>query len=114
MYIKRSEMTVEDKEKLRGGEGVARFTHLVPAELLRHAKLFSEIRLPPGASIGYHRHDGETEYYVFLSGTGVVNDNGDERVVSPGDVTITGSGCSHSLANKGSEDLVLYALIIYD
>ncbi|MDR2795260.1 MAG: cupin domain-containing protein [Spirochaetaceae bacterium] len=114
MHIKRNQMTVEDKEKLRGGEGTARFTHLVPAETLGRAKLFSEIRLPPGAAIGYHRHDGETEYYVFVSGTGVVNDNGDECTVVPGDVTVTGSGCSHSLANNGNEDLVLHALIIFD
>ena len=114
MHVKRSGMTVEDKEKLRGGEGTARFTHLVPAEALGRVKLFSEVRLAPGASIGYHRHDWETEYYVFVSGTGVVNDNGNDFTVTPGDVTVTGSGCSHSLANNGGEDLVLYALIIYD
>jgi mannose-6-phosphate isomerase-like protein (cupin superfamily) len=114
MHIKRNEMVVEDKEKLRGGEGTAKFTHIVPTETLRRVKLFSEVRLAPGASIGYHRHDGETEYYVFVSGTGLVNDDGNEFKASPGDVTVTGSGCSHGLKNNGGEDLVLYALIIYD
>jgi mannose-6-phosphate isomerase-like protein (cupin superfamily) len=114
MYIARNRMTVENKEKLRGGEGTAIFTGLVPPERARHIKLFSEVRLPPGASIGYHKHEGETEYYVFMSGTGVVNDNGNTCTVRPGDVTITGSGESHSLGNNGSEDLVLYALIVLD
>ena len=114
MHIKRNGMTVEDKERLRGGEGAVRFTHLIPVEPPGRIKLFSEIRLEPGASIGRHRHDGETEYYVFLSGTGVVDDNGNECKVSPGDVTVTGSGGFHSLVNNGGEDLVLYALIIYD
>jgi mannose-6-phosphate isomerase-like protein (cupin superfamily) len=49
-----------------------------------------------------------------VSGTGLVNDNGNEITAAPGDVTVTGSDCSHSLANNGGEDLVLYAIIIYD
>jgi mannose-6-phosphate isomerase-like protein (cupin superfamily) len=114
MHIERNRMPVENKEKLRGGEGVAIFTNLIPLETARHIKLFSEVRLPPGASIGYHKHEGETEYYVFVSGTGVLNDNGINCPVMPGDVTITGSGCSHSLSNNGGEDLVLYALIVLD
>jgi mannose-6-phosphate isomerase-like protein (cupin superfamily) len=114
MYIARDQMTVDKKEKLRGGNGTLRFTNLVPAETFQHIKMFSEIRIPPGASIGYHKHEGETEYYVFLSGTGLVNDNGTEYTVVPGDVTITAGGSSHSLSNTGNEELVLYALIVFD
>jgi mannose-6-phosphate isomerase-like protein (cupin superfamily) len=113
MYIKREQMTVEDKENLRGGTGVVKFTNFAP-EMPRHTKIFSEIRLPPGASIGYHKHEGETEYYLFLSGTGIINDNGTEYTVMPGDATATGNGNSHSLTNTGKEDLLLHAIIILD
>ncbi|MDR3356270.1 MAG: cupin domain-containing protein [Spirochaetaceae bacterium] len=112
MRITRDLMAVEDKERVRGGEGRVRFTHLVREGAAGRVKLFSELRLPPGASIGWHRHDGEAEYYVFIEGTGIVNDDGKDCAVGPGDVTVTGSGCSHSLRNDGSIDLVLYALIV--
>jgi mannose-6-phosphate isomerase-like protein (cupin superfamily) len=82
--------------------------------MLRHANLFSKIRLPPGAALAYHRHDGETEYCVFMSETGVVADDVRERMSAPGDVTVTGSCCPHSLANESGEDLLLYAMIIVD
>ncbi|MDR2098013.1 MAG: cupin domain-containing protein, partial [Spirochaetaceae bacterium] len=84
MHITKSQMTVEYKEKPRGGNGTACFTNLVPLETARHIKMFSEIRLPPGSSIGCHKHEGETEYYVFLSGTGLINENGVEYAVAPG------------------------------
>jgi mannose-6-phosphate isomerase-like protein (cupin superfamily) len=112
MLIKKDDLKVEDRPRARGGEGTARFTHLAPAEEMRNMTLFAEIRLPPGASIGYHRHDDETEYFVFLSGSGTANDNGTETAVSAGDVMITGGGASHALANTGTEDLVLLALIV--
>jgi mannose-6-phosphate isomerase-like protein (cupin superfamily) len=112
MHISRDDMTIEYKEKLRGGEGTAKFTHLAPLD--GRVTLFSEVSLPPGASIGYHRHDGETEYYVFVSGTGTLNDNGTDCQVAAGDVTVTGDGCSHNLTNTGECDLVLYALIVRD
>jgi mannose-6-phosphate isomerase-like protein (cupin superfamily) len=49
---------------------------------------------------------------VFLSGSGIANDNGTETPVTAGDVMITGGGASHALANTGTEDLVLLALIV--
>jgi mannose-6-phosphate isomerase-like protein (cupin superfamily) len=114
MHISRDDMAIEYKEKLRGGEGTVKFTRLAPLEAEGRVTLFSEARLPPGASIGYHRHDGETEYYVFVSGAGVLNDNGKDCPVAAGDVTVTGDGCSHSLSNTGESDLVLYAMIVRD
>jgi mannose-6-phosphate isomerase-like protein (cupin superfamily) len=114
MHITRNQMTVEYKKNLRGGNGTACFTNLAPLETARHIKLFSEVRLEPGASIGCHRHEGESEYYVFVSGTGILNDDGAEYPVSPGDVSVTSGGASHSLTNTGGEDLVFYALIVVD
>jgi mannose-6-phosphate isomerase-like protein (cupin superfamily) len=114
MYISRDKMAIDYKEKLRDGEGTVKFTRLAPLDAAGRLTLFSEVCLPAGASIGYHRHDGETEYYIFVSGTGVVNDNGTDYPVKAGDVTVTGDGCSHSLSNTGSDDLVLYAMIVRD
>ena len=112
MVINRNEMKVEDKERLRDGEGSTRLTYLLDGSTEKNARLFAEITLNPGCSIGYHRHDSETEYYFILSGTGTVNDDGKEVQVKQGDSVITGNGASHSIKNTGSVPLVFHAVIV--
>ena len=67
--------------------------------------------LPPGASIGYHRHEENAEIMYFLSGSGIVNDNGEERPVAAGQTTYCEKGKAHSLTNNGSEDLHFFAVV---
>jgi len=112
MTNNRSEMKVETKEKMRDGNGTTTITHLVNCENEKNVRLIAEVTLPPGASIGEHRHEAETEYYLIISGTGLVNDNGKEIEVKAGDTIITGGGASHSIANNGSVPLVFHAVIV--
>ena len=74
--------------------------------------LYARVTVPPGASVGYHRHVADNESYFFVSGEGVYDDNGVKRVVKAGDATWTPSGASHGVENTGAEDLVFMALII--
>jgi mannose-6-phosphate isomerase-like protein (cupin superfamily) len=112
MIYRRNEMKVEQREKMRGGDGTVTLTHFVDGSAMQNARMLAEFSLPPGASIGPHRHDNETEYFIFLSGTGTVNDNGTEIPVKSGDVLATGGGASHSVKNTGSAPLVFHAVII--
>jgi mannose-6-phosphate isomerase-like protein (cupin superfamily) len=112
MTIQRSAMKTEQKEKMRGGEGIVNFTYFVPNDTEKNARMLAEISLDPGVSIGNHRHDTETEYFIFISGAGTVNDNGTERPVKAGDVMVTGNGASHSVKNTGSVPLVFNAIIV--
>jgi mannose-6-phosphate isomerase-like protein (cupin superfamily) len=112
MIIRRNEMRTEEKNQMRGGEGTVGFVHFTEGSAMKHARLLAELTLPPGASIGYHQHDNETEYFIFVSGSGMVNDNGAEVPVKAGDVMVTGNGASHGVKNTGSVPLVLYAVII--
>jgi mannose-6-phosphate isomerase-like protein (cupin superfamily) len=112
MIIHRNEMKVEEKEKMRDGNGTVHFTHFVDGGTQKNLRMLAELTLPPGASIGYHRHDAETEYFLILSGEGVVNDNGREAAVTAGDAIITGGGTSHSIANTGTVPLVFHAVIV--
>ena len=105
-------MQVENREHMRDGEGNVHFIHLLDASTQKNARMFAEITLNPGCSIGYHKHDSETEYYFILSGTGIVNDNGKETQIKQGDSIITGNGASHSIKNTGSVPLVFHAIII--
>ena len=112
MIIQRNLMKTEVKEKMRGGEGSAEFVYLVDCENEKNIRLLAEITLRPGCSIGSHCHETETEYYIILSGSGTVNDNGKETPVKTGDVVITGNGASHSIANTGAVPLVFHAVIV--
>ncbi|MDR2741463.1 MAG: cupin domain-containing protein [Treponema sp.] len=112
MVVHRNEMNVESKERLRNGEGTAAFTHFIEGGTQKNVRMAAEITLPPGASIGYHQHEGETEYFVFLEGTGTANDNGTEVPVKKGDVMITGNGAYHGVSNSGTSPLVFNAFII--
>jgi mannose-6-phosphate isomerase-like protein (cupin superfamily) len=112
MIIQRKEMKKEVRENMRGGDGSVSLTYLLDGEKEKNARMFAEITLESGCSIGYHRHDNETEYFFILSGSGTVNDNGKESPITQGDTIITGGGDSHSIKNTGTVPLVLHAVIV--
>jgi mannose-6-phosphate isomerase-like protein (cupin superfamily) len=112
MVIRQSEMKNEVKEKMRGGEGSVSFVHFVDCEHEKNIRLLAKLTLLSGASIGKHCHEHETEYYIILSGSGTVDDNGVEIEVKPGDAVITGDGAFHSITNTGADPLVFHAIIV--
>jgi mannose-6-phosphate isomerase-like protein (cupin superfamily) len=112
MIIHRDAMQTEIKEQMRGGEGKTHFAYFVPNDTEKNARMLAELSLEPGSSIGYHQHDNETEYFIFISGTGVAVDNGEEFPIQAGDVMITGNGGAHSVENTGSVPLVFNAIIV--
>lgn len=68
--------------------------------------------LPPGASIGVHRHEGEAEVYVILDGRGsYINDAGEKIPVKAGDLAFCQSGESHGLVNDGDVPLRMAGII---
>jgi len=105
-------MKAEDKERMRDGEGAVHLTYLLDGSTQKNARMFAEVCLNPGCSIGYHRHEAETEYYFIISGSGTVNDDGKEIQVKQGDAIITGNGASHAIKNTGSAPLVFTAVIV--
>ena len=61
--------------------------------------------LPPGVSIGIHRHEKDEEYYDNISGCGVMTLDDKQFEVKAGDITAIFPGGSHGLVNNGTEDL---------
>lgn len=113
MVTAKNEQVLTLREHMRGGAGTAQLTALL-SQLPENARLFSTIRLAPGASIGYHVHEKETELFYFVQGNGQVDDNGQTVRVSAGDAMATFNGQGQSVVNDGQEDLVLVAAIIKD
>ena len=112
MIRRASEMRTEIRQDMKGGRGPTHIQHYLTKEDFGAAvRLCAKLILPPGASIGPHRHDNEDEVFIIQRGRGIVDDGRQQTPVTAGDVTITGRGESHSIANAGSEDLEITAII---
>ena len=68
--------------------------------------VFRKRAFKPGSAIGYHEQKEDEIYYV-LSGRGIMQMNGKEFPVGPGDAILTRTGSSHGLKQTGAEDLVI-------
>ena len=113
MTIQSSELKIEYRENMRGGEGTVEIAHAASPEMLPPGlRLHARLTLPPGASIGEHVHENETELFYVLQGQGELLENGTWAPLSPGDATSTGNGASHALRNSGDVPFVVMATII--
>ena len=102
-------------EGLAGGKGIAIVNHIVPAEdLYGHGRMYAKVELLPGASVGWHRHEGETEPYYILSGKGLFIDNdGSKTEVGEGDVCTILPGQCHSIENISEDEKLVFMALIH-
>ena len=113
MITRRDQQGHSVREFMRGGKKFVHFTDL-SARLPESVRVFSILTLVPGASIGYHVHEGETELFYFLEGYGRVRDDDREYDICAGDSMATFSGHGHGVENTGDTDLVILAAIVKD
>ena len=84
------------KENANGGKGQVVVKYILDDnELNAKCKMFAEVTIAPGCSLGYHEHHGESETYYIIKGQGEYDDNGTKRPVTVGDKTFTPDGCGH-------------------
>lgn len=113
MIRKKPAMESEVRHAMRGGAGSVSFRHLFkPEEMTAKSRLCAVLTVPPGASIGNHRHENEDEVYYILKGSGVLDDGATRTAVAEGDAILTRHGESHAIANTGAGDLELLAVIM--
>lgn len=114
MVKKEAQMTSVVKEKMRAGTGQVVVKAVADDGSVAHCRLFSELTIGKGCSIGQHDHVNETEYYWITAGRGIVTEADGDKVVEKGDLVITGGGASHAIRNEEDAPLVLLAVIILD
>jgi mannose-6-phosphate isomerase-like protein (cupin superfamily) len=61
--------------------------------------------VPPGSTIGFHKHGENEEMYVVLEGQGLMKIEGEEIAVNKGDMILNPVGGSHGLVNNSREDI---------
>jgi len=95
-----------------GGEGEIRFARIAQAAAFAGGCNFIDYaELPPGASIGRHRHDDdEEELYLVLEGSGAMWRDGEEFAVRTGDLVRNRPGGEHGLRNTGPGVLRLFVI----
>ena len=104
--LKFQEMPDTVLEHFKGGEG-STVTKMFVDDLNR---IFLG-RLQPGCSIGMHIHDTSSEVIYVLEGEGTTVLDGVTEVLRPGDCSYCKKGSTHTLMNKGQQDLVFFAVV---
>lgn len=103
-------------EHCMGGEGTVLMEKLLygPEEMLGKGRAYVRHTLISGVSIGYHKHMGEMETMVIISGKAVHTINNEVQCLEAGDIIAATPGDSHSIANAGDEPLILIAQVLYE
>ena len=115
MFRLKNEMTNEIKSNVRGGTGDVNFCHLFSGEELGgRADLFAVLTLQPGQSVGEHDHSTNGEAYLVLSGAVTVTEDGESRILNPGDAEFCADGHCHSIFNHTEAPATFLALIMKD
>lgn len=114
MIKRHAELKTDHQTEFRGGKGTVVLEHFMDQKMANGmGRLFCKIVIPPGASIGLHKHEGDCEIYYILDGKALVNDNGVEIELGPGDTNFCADGGSHSIENTGTTDLSYIAIILF-
>lgn len=94
-----------------GGEGRIGFHRLFEARDVRGPWNFVDYAvLPPGASIGRHRHGRNEELYLVLEGEGTMQLDGQSFPVRAGHVVLNRPGGEHGLVNTSQAPLRLFVV----
>ena len=72
----------------------------------------AHVLMPPGTSIGYHRHDTVEETYVVIDGCGRMTVDDETEEVHAGDSIPNRLGGSHGIYNHRQEDLELFVMAV--
>ena len=108
-----SDMIFTPTDNVRGGNGTVEMTRLIAAdEMYGKGRLFAKMVLKPGVSIGFHKHEGESEMFYITKGKGLYYDGDEKYEVFSGDLTIVYDNGSHGIENNAEEDLEFIALIL--
>jgi quercetin dioxygenase-like cupin family protein len=106
MIIDFSKIEEQAIQKFKDGEG-----ELATRNFVDEKNKIMMSRLRPGANIGYHKHENNSEIIYCFSGEGHLEyDEGVEKFMA-GDLHYCPMGHSHALFNDGENDLVYLAIV---
>lgn len=111
---KKSAMPCRDLDRCHDGNGAIHWIGVLDSNDPggKSVQFVHDDILPPGSTIGVHRHSGDQEYYYIVSGCGVMTLDGQEHDVASGDITVVFPGGTHGLANRSEQDLRIIVISV--
>ena len=106
MIIKFDEIPEKQLPAFYGGDGA-----LIANMFVDEKNKILRGKLVPGASIGMHKHENNSEIIFILSGQGATFCDGVEEKLFAGDCHYCPKGSEHGLRNVGEEDLLFFAVV---
>ena len=107
--LKHSEdVPVENFLTCHDGHGLTACRQLLTGVDSTHGLLFfHDDILPPGASIGLHRHEGNEEVYFLVEGNATLFYDEDRLPMRAGDISLVSDGHSHGIENTSDAPIRL-------
>jgi mannose-6-phosphate isomerase-like protein (cupin superfamily) len=83
-----------------------------PQDFRTSLAFLAHVLVPPGASVGYHRHEGMEECYVIMKGSGRMTVDDETTEVFSGDAIPNCLGGSHGLYNHTQDELQFFLVAV--
>ena len=98
------DMQPQDISNCHDGEGTIKLVEVFDKFTTKMQFLHYDV-MPPGTSIGSHKHGADEEFYIILEGTGEMEVAGKIQPVRAGDVIMNEPFGTHGLKNTSDTDM---------
>jgi len=107
LFVNNQDNVYREYEKCHGGEGRFLFRDLIEGVgAKRSVEYIHDDIIPPGSTFGLHTHnDGGEEWYICLSGNGIMTNDGKDYEMKAGDVSVCYAMGTHGIRNTGRENM---------
>ena len=110
-FVTLDEVRAETLECDHGGFGIIEFRRLLKAFDFQTPVDFVDYTvIPPGSTIGAHKHVGNEEIYFIVEGRPWINVDGDGRRLEPRGIAVVRSGQTHQLVNDTNDRVAIFVV----
>ena len=103
----------QHQESSHGGTGpVELFEIWQNSDFESNIDFIDRVVIPPGSTIGFHKHGENEEMYIVLEGTGSMKIEDEEVAVKKGDMILNPASGRHGLTNNSDKNIDLLVLQI--
>jgi mannose-6-phosphate isomerase-like protein (cupin superfamily) len=96
-------------EEAHNGSGSRQLIFSATDKISSQFEAWTKGFLPAGAAYDWHHHDGVDEFFIVLTGTGVISyKDGTEFAYQTGDSFYNPAGLEHRIENTGAQESVFY------
>lgn len=108
MSMKLRKEDLKETPNMYGGKGTALYRRPLPFQVFKSDWAYADhLILPPGASLGKHRHRGVEELHYVIRGSGQLQVEDEQAAFAKDDALFIEYNQVHSIENTGSEDMEL-------